>query len=435
MPKNYETRRGPGGGAQMYVNGQWLDENLFSDGTGLRGPLSPQQEANAGYAPGSMQDSHDPYLGQQPDAGSNLYEPWRTPVNQPATSRPPTPKIAAKPKTKQSTAGQTGRAQNTGSPIYAAGAMPSERQKDDVFTPTGQSTRAQAATTSRYSGIAAEYNKKTSSKAAADKNRPLQSQSVRDQRAGEYNPAVPQRGNSPAIPTGQGLSGSPMDLGGPNNQGGRVVQTTTSKAPTAVDQRGLALSNVDGWVKNDMGVWQKGDVNKLIPPKQERAKDDAAYPNGGGPVPASKNPRVKAVTDSYNGAEAALADAARWTGDSIFNYNKYPDTVTEALIEEIYPRNLFDSAQEFLIVAGFLPDPEQPGLWVNGLKDKAPLVSGGGSGGGYSRYNRAPGLTGGWGYDNHYGGGGHPRGGFGQGGGGRGGSPYGSPLIKWNIRA
>lgn len=77
-PKNYETRKGPGGGAQMYVNGQWLDENLFSPGTGLQGPLSPKQEANAGYAPGSAQTSNNPYLGETPDAGSNLYEPWRT---------------------------------------------------------------------------------------------------------------------------------------------------------------------------------------------------------------------------------------------------------------------------------------------------------------------------------------------------------------------
>lgn len=98
MPKNYDTRVGPGGGAQMYVDGQWLDENLFSPGTGLAGPLSPKQEANAGYAPGSAQTGRDPYLGETPDPGSNLYEPWRTPNRPPSNTVVPGASGAPKPK-------------------------------------------------------------------------------------------------------------------------------------------------------------------------------------------------------------------------------------------------------------------------------------------------------------------------------------------------
>lgn len=443
--KAYETRVGLGGGAQMYVPGQgWLDANLFSPGTGLQGPLSPQQEANAGYAPGSMQSSSHPYLGARPDPGSNLYAAAQALLNPGygtagSSSKPPTPKF------------------NTAANTPPTPKLPTAFANERGWDQTGSAQAAKPATTvpvtsNGYTGVAAGQTKpaqypgisgpkgavapKPSSvypgasgpnnhAPAVNTYNPAGTNGGRRYDSQPYNsgqsigPYVSGQSIGPSEQPSQGMSNSPMDLANPYG----MDTTPTGNGMVATHPRGgggptvyvpaTQAAETNRWAAlAASGQYQRGNENGLSTKPQ--AQTDA---HGNQPAP-------------YNAAQAALADSARWTGNSMFSYGARPNLLTERVVDELpYKSAGFNSPQEFLTGMGYMPDPNNPGLWIR-LDTGDPKITGaGGSGGGgaYRTYGK-PLYNYGWGYGRSYGGGG-----YGYGGGGGGGGGYNPALIRWNI--
>ena len=165
-----------------------------------------------------------------------------------------------------------------------------------------------------------------------------------------------------------------------------------------------------------------------------------ANKNTKGKTPAPTNPGAPRETGTYGGitydAQGQFADAARYTGQAIFNYGQRPDRITTRLASELPWRSAgFASPEDFLANIGYRPDPSNPGVW-----DKydvgAPAVTSGygdsGGGGDQPSYDYGGGGWGDWGDSGYYRGG-RGYGDGGSGGGGGGGSRGG--LIQWRIGA
>jgi len=483
MPNNYDTRVGPGGGAQMYVNGQWLDENLFSAGTGLQGELSPEQEANAGYAPGSAQSGSDPYLGQAAAPGSNLYEPWRTPTVAPATGVPGSPAVVpAAPKVNSgatlankgdgygdlanmygqkakaaSNAGYTGVAKSVtsaqGSALAAASvAKPLSNQ---------QTTRALATTKAPTTPVinkpAAAQPTVIVQSSAGGSNKPSVANLGGDQRAEErsvagsawvyigdgiwFNTVTREKTNNPPPGTTDkgGVVGDQAALEHRKGEQNPTIPETSGNLPNSYDLYGVNDSGEAGvwsqpWNPNksdNSGAAEAAQVDRYKAMAEQyasqRGSESGLLKSGGAQLDARGNAPIPRTPE-----QVQVTDAARHTGESIY-FGQWPNLITNRVADELNYRGLgYNSSAEWLQDMGYMWD-EAAGIWVRGDVGSPQITST--SGGDYANSGYGESYSYNWGdygyggYDNYgYGGG------YGNGYGG-GGSSYGNGggLINWRI--
>jgi hypothetical protein len=208
------------------------------------------------------------------------------------------------------------------------------------------------------------------------------------------------------------------------------VLTTPTNQPNAfgvTDDRGAG--DTAGWspwtgddkTKAESDRW-KGLADTFPPnDKSQRPVDSDLSPT----VDAHGNPPIARTPE-----QRQVTDAARWTGQAI-SAGQWPTSLTERTADELNWRGLgYASAAEWMADMGYIPDPNNPGLWIRTDPGAPEIVNASGSGAGDGgvgyEYDYGDYGWGDYGYGGYgYGGGYDNNAGYGQGGG----------LIQWRIGA
>jgi hypothetical protein len=164
--------------------------------------------------------------------------------------------------------------------------------------------------------------------------------------------------------------------------------------------------------------WQ--GLADTFPTTEGTPKDSGILTDANGNPPIARTPEQRQVTD-----------AARWTGQAV-SQGQWPNIMTERVADELNWRGLgYASAAEWMADMGYIPDPNNPGLWIRTDPGAPEIVnasggSGAGDGGVGYEYDYGDYGWGDYGYGGYgYGGGYDNNAGYGQGGG----------LIQWRIGA